>query len=177
MKNVIFIIVAVLVSMQDYAQNSGSKSTFIMPVFVDSATFERDVKVSRAFQELYNELLTDNDHLTYKYQFCLSSSGKVIGKNFDDDTSFKYINRFIENCFNKYKWKPAHLKGCEKCKRTAYGMLYVNLVPVNHIIQLQILMSDGIIGNDVRSSIIYDKRISFDINYDNLGTCCRWTGM
>lgn len=133
-----------------------------MPVFVDSATFEKDVKTNHAFRKLYNELQKDNDHLTYKYEFRLSPSGKVVGKSFEDDKLFRYINQFVKNCFNKYKWTPAHVKECKQCKRAAYGMLYVNLVPVNHVIQLQILMSDGISGNEMYCPIIYDKRIPFD---------------
>ena len=162
MKNAVLAIVVVLISIRMYAQNSGAGSNFVMPVFIDSARFERDVKANYALKVVYNELQRGNDYVTYKYEFALSPSGKVIAKNFADDTVFKYINEFVRNSFNKYKWKPAHLKGCEKCRKTAYGILYVNLVPVNNVIQLQILMSDGITGRDIYSPMIYDKRISIN---------------
>jgi hypothetical protein len=146
--------------MSSCAQSSREENhNLIMPVFVDSASFIEDVKADIRFINLYERLRKDNEHASYKYDFNISSTGKIIPKIYEEDALFKSINTFIRSRFNKYKWLAAYEKECPECKKMGYGILYINFIPVNNIIQLRISMSDGAIRKTVYSEMIYDRKI------------------
>jgi len=157
------VIILVICYMPSCAQNSRKESnSLILPVFLDSITFVKDVKGDKQFVDIFELLRKDNEHATYVYNFKISSLGKVIPKDLERERLFKPINVFIKRTFNKYRWEPAYDKGCSQCKKTAYGLLYINFIPVNGVIQLQIVMSDGSIGKNVDSPVIYDERIEIN---------------
>jgi len=142
-----------------FAQSSSRSSVndLTVPIFIDNGRLahdlvsDTDIKSILAYQKEYG--MPD----TYRYDFKIMEDGKIQQGTLETDSIYASINNFIKKKFNYYKWRPAHRKGCVKCKMAVYGTFNISFITIEDKVKLELMMFDGVIRKRINSKIVYSK--------------------
>lgn len=146
---IVFIIYCMLVIICFQHQLKAQTKEYVResrPVFLASSIFLNDLKKDVRFRKTYELLKRENKNQTFRCSFRISKQGKVISDKYNDEEYFKLINSFVNEKFNRYLWRSGN-KGCNTCPYVGYGMLTINFIPKNNIVEVFMTVGNGLNSN------------------------------
>lgn len=99
------------------------KPVISVPKFIDSLKFVNAIRKNEVLKIFYLSLKKDTSGSVYQYAFYVDVKGKVIPAKPEVTKYFEPIDKFVENVFLDYKWRPAHRLGCRSCFVKTFGIL------------------------------------------------------
>lgn len=99
------------------------KPIISVPIFLDSADLRNDIGKLGVLKSIYQELKKDSAGAVYQYGFYVDTTGRTILSMPEESTFLLSINKYVENIFVNYGWKPAYKLDCRGCLVKTFGVL------------------------------------------------------